>query len=45
LWLLHGDRVVALTADQAVIETSTGARQTYRRKPNEPGRVLVWDLV
>lgn len=45
LWLLHGDRLVALTVDAAIIETPTGARQTYRRKPNEPGRVLAWDLV
>jgi hypothetical protein len=44
LWLLHGDRLVALTADTAIIETSTGARQTYRRKPAEPGRVLAWEL-
>jgi len=23
---------------------TTGARQTYRRKPGKPGRVLVWEL-
>ena len=44
LWLLHGDRVVAMTADTATIETSTGARQTYRRKPSEAGRVLAWQI-
>ena len=27
-----------------MIETQTGARQTYRRKLNQPGRVLVWQL-
>jgi len=30
LWLVNGDRVVALTSITAVIETKTGARQTYR---------------
>ena len=45
LWLLNGDRLVALSANAAAIETRTGARQTYRRKPSEPGRVLAWELV
>jgi hypothetical protein len=45
LWLLNGDRLVMLAEDAATIETRTGARQTWRRKPSEPGRVLVWDLV
>jgi hypothetical protein len=44
LWLLRGHRLVALTADTAVTETPTGARQTYRRRPSEPGRVLAWEL-
>ncbi len=44
LWQLNGDRLVALTVDVAVIETRAGARQTYRRKPSEPGRVLAWEL-
>jgi hypothetical protein len=44
LWLLNGDRLVALTAHTALIETATGARQTCRRKPAEPGRVLAWEL-
>lgn len=44
LWLLNGDRPVALTADAVVIETRSGARQTYRRTPTEPGRVLAWEL-
>ncbi len=33
LWLLNADKLVMLTADHAVIETVTGARQTYRRRP------------
>jgi hypothetical protein len=44
LWLLNGDKLVALTDATATIETRTGRRQTYRRKPNDPGRVLAWEL-
>jgi hypothetical protein len=44
LWLLNGDRLIALTENTATIETRTGARQTFRRKPNEPDRVLAWEL-
>lgn len=44
LWLVHGNRLVALTETTAVIETATGARQIYRRKPGEPGRVLAWQF-
>ena len=45
LWLLNGDRLIALTENTATIETGTGARQTYRRKPSDPRRVLAWELV
>jgi hypothetical protein len=44
LWLLNGNRLVALSENTATIETRTGARQTWRRKPNELGRVLAWEL-
>jgi hypothetical protein len=44
LWLLNGDKSVALTENTATIEQHTGARQTYRRKPSAPGRVLAWEL-
>ena len=44
LWHLNGDKLVALTENTATIETRTGARQTYRRKPSAPGRVLAWEL-
>jgi hypothetical protein len=44
LWLLDGNRLVMLAADAATIEFSTGARQTWRRKPASPGRVLAWEL-
>ena len=47
--LLQGDEIAALTATEAVIRTTTGARQTYRRKPADPlhpaERLLVWELV
>ena len=45
LWFLSGDELVVLSEDTAIIERRTGARQTYRRKPIEPGRVLAWEIV
>jgi hypothetical protein len=45
LWLLNGDRLIALSENTATIETRSGARQTWRRKPHEPGRVLAWELI
>ena len=44
LWLLNGAKLVMLAENAATIETRTGARQTYRRRPSEPGRVLAWEL-
>jgi hypothetical protein len=44
LWLLDGSRVVALAENTATVETPTSARQTWHRRPLEPGRVLVWEL-
>jgi hypothetical protein len=44
LWLLNGDRLVALSENTAAIKTRTSAQQTYRRKPSEPDRVLAWEL-
>jgi len=46
LWLLNGDRLIALSENTATIEMKTGARQSYRRRaPGEQGRVLAWELV
>ena len=45
LWLLNGDKLVELTATTATIETRTGERHRWCRKPSAPGRVLAWDLV
>jgi hypothetical protein len=45
LWLLSGAALVELHRDQAVLETETGARQSYRRRPVEVGRVVpAWEL-
>jgi hypothetical protein len=44
LWLLDGNRLVVLSENTATIKTRTGARQTWRRKPSELGRVLAWEL-
>jgi hypothetical protein len=44
-WLIAGNRLVDLSEKTAIIETWTGARQTWHRKPSEAGRVLVWELV
>jgi hypothetical protein len=44
-WLIAGSRLVDLSENTAIIETWTGARQTWRRKPSEPGRVLASELV
>jgi hypothetical protein len=44
-WLIAGNRLVDLTDNYAIIETWTGARQTYRRELSAPGRVLAWELM
>jgi len=45
LWLLDGDIVRELHRDRAIIETQSGARQTFRRRPVEVGCVvLAWEL-
>jgi hypothetical protein len=41
-WLLNGRKVIALTATAATIETSSGARLTYRRGPGRKGQMLPW---
>jgi hypothetical protein len=44
LWLLNGNRLLALTENTATVEMPTGARQTWRRSATEPGRLLAWEL-
>jgi hypothetical protein len=45
LWLLNGGKLVALTVVTATIETTGGARQTYRRCPIEVDAVApAWEL-
>ena len=38
---LDGCKIVALSAEGAILETPAGVRQSYRRKVDRPGRVLV----
>jgi hypothetical protein len=46
LWLVNGRPLLGLARDHAVIgNPRTSPPHTYRRKPGEPGRVLVWELV
>jgi hypothetical protein len=46
LWFINGGKLVELTANMATLETLTGCRQTYRRRPVEVGQVvLAWELV
>jgi hypothetical protein len=44
VWLLNGDRLVALTERSARIEAKSGATLTYYRKPGEFGRAVAWEL-
>jgi hypothetical protein len=39
-WLIAGNRLVDLSENAAIIETWTGARQTWWRKSSDIGRVL-----
>jgi hypothetical protein len=43
LWLLNGERLIALSENTATIATKTGTRQTYRCKRSGPGQVLPWE--
>jgi hypothetical protein len=46
LWLLNGNNLRDLDRHKAVIETRTGALQTYRRKPMAVGEMaLPWELI
>jgi hypothetical protein len=42
--VLDGSKIVALSAEGVILETTGGVRQSYRRKAWRPGRVLVWKL-
>ena len=41
---LDGCKIISLSAEGATLETPGGARQSYHRKPDQPGRVLVWQV-
>jgi hypothetical protein len=44
LWLLNGDKLIALSQNTATMEARTGTRLTWRRTSIEPDRVLAWEL-
>jgi hypothetical protein len=44
LLLVRGGRVVAITAESALIERQSGARLTYTRRPPEPECAPIWQL-
>ena len=44
LWLLNGQAILALAANAAAISTASGGSLTFRRRPNDPCRVLAWEL-
>jgi hypothetical protein len=44
IWFIRGGRVVSVSSSAAIIETASGARQTYRRKSEGIGQVAVWEL-
>jgi hypothetical protein len=44
VWLLNGNRLVALTELSARMETKSGATLTHYRKPGGLGRALAWEL-
>jgi hypothetical protein len=45
LWLINGGVIIDVRRDRAILQTKSGARQTYRRRPVEIGRVvLAWKL-
>jgi hypothetical protein len=44
LWLLDGQKLLALAANVAAISRPSGGNLKYRRCPNEPGSVLAWEL-
>jgi hypothetical protein len=46
IWILNGRALAALTSELAVIDASPSVRQTIRRRPAEPGSVVLpWNLV
>jgi hypothetical protein len=46
LWLVRGGRILELHRARAILRTTAGALQSYRRRPVEVGRVVIaWQLV
>ncbi len=44
LWLINGGRIVSLSNETVTIESPTGTRQSYRRRPIEAGKIVIaWE--
>jgi len=44
IWFIRSGRVVSISSSAAVIETTAGARQIFRRKSEGFGQIAVWEL-
>lgn len=44
LWLLNGQKLLALAANAASITTASGGKLTFRKCLNEAGRLVAWEL-
>jgi hypothetical protein len=45
LWLVNGQKLLALSANTAAISTAGGGHLTYYRRPHESGVVSAWELI
>jgi hypothetical protein len=45
VWLVHGAKVIVLTADSIALRTASGSKLTTTRRPLCAGTVPAWDLV
>src|SRR5262249_35853449 len=45
LWLLNGNKLIALSESTAMVSTGDGARLIWRCRSADPGRVLAWELM
>jgi hypothetical protein len=44
VWFIKGGHILSMSMSAAIIETPTGAKQTFRRTDGASGQVLVWEL-
>jgi hypothetical protein len=43
--MLDGCRIVEMTAETVILETTSTARQSFRRRGERAGQVLIWALL